>query len=412
MLASAIQGDAIHELISKGIEPRHFADQSVAAVFTFAMNYQRSYGGCPSREMITSYFPEWHGETAFDPLTALIDEFLAEVKRRYFESFVVELSQMSRNETEYRDMRPRLDEVLLDAARDMAAVIPSGQTQRFSADFQRRIAIYEEERNRGYSPGIEMGIPILDQETQGLKRGWLCTNAGWSGRGKSMLTTYNLLQAFEQDKTALMLSFEMSAQEVMDRLHTMVMHWQHRDFMRHELSDIQIQRWRDVARIYSKANGEIIVVDKLSGATIDRVHAEIQRYKPDITAIDYVQRMRASYSSRKPRWEMLEEITNELKTVAMDTDTAIIMVSQDGRDSADQGSTATNVGGSVSIYQAADLYIGMFQDEQMEAQRKMRIRCLKFRHGRKPEVDIYWDPATGEFGRLYQDSDQFVKAPA
>jgi replicative DNA helicase len=256
---------------------------------------------------------------------------------------------------------------------------------------------------------VSMGLPIIDQTTRGIKDGWLVTTAGFSGTGKTFLALHSLLTAFEEDKVGLMLSLEMSKQEVLERLHTMIMHWKHHDFARRALSDDQIRRWREVGRVYSKAKGEIVVLDNLGPCTLDRVHAEIDRYKPDVVAIDYVQRMRSSYASRKPRYEVLEEITNDLKTIAMDTETAVIMVSQDNRSAAETGSTMMSAAGSISVYQAADLYLGLMQDEAMKAINKMRVKMLKFRHGPLAEVDTVWDPSTGDFGRVYLDSDQFVK---
>jgi replicative DNA helicase len=404
----------IHLLISRGVVSELFTQdepgREVGQIFSWASEYARKYGSCPSASFVQHNFPNWRGEYSSEPVEALLDEFLAEVRRRYFEAKVIELSMMPKSDPEYWNRRGSLHEVMLEAAREIATVIPSGRVARFSEDFELRIQAYEEEHGK-HRPGTPLGIPIVDQTTDGIKPGWVVTNAGFSGLGKSFLTGVNLLGAFEDDKVALLLSAEMSAREVEDRLHTMVMHWKHSDFMRHDLSDMQVKHWRDVSRVYSKARGEILILDRFGGGTIDRVHAEIERYKPDVCAIDYVQRMKMSYATRVPKWEQLENITNDLKTIAMDTDTAVIMVSQDGRDAAEGGSSRTNMGGSISVYQAADLYLGMMQDEGMRAQSKMRIKMLKFRHGPLAEVDVVWDPSTGTFAKMWTDAQQFQRAP-
>ncbi len=413
LCSKAIAEGKIGLLISRGVTADLFTQddpgREVAKIFQWAVDYSRRYGSCPSAAFIQHHFPLWRGEWNQEPVEALLDEFLAEVDRRYFEAKVIELSQMPKEDPDYMTKRGHLGEVLLDAARELSARIPSGRVVRFSDDFEMRIEAYEDEKGR-YRPGIPLGLPVIDQTMGGIKSGWLVTYAGFSGIGKSILASHSLLSAFEDDKTALMLSAEMSSNEVVERLDTMVMHWAHRDYIRRNLSEVQVKHWHDVARVYSQAKGEIIVLDKFGGASLDRVHAEIERYKPDVTCIDYVQRLQTS--SRRPKWEQLEEITNELKTIAMDTDTAIIMVSQDGRDSAEKGSTATNMGGSISVYQAADAYLGMMRDESMMAQNKMRVKLLKFRHGPLVEVDLVWNPAVGDFGRAFKDSDQFTRAPA
>ncbi len=410
LLSAAINSGRVHDLVARGISSNLFSagasGQECSAVLDFAVAYSRAYGQSPTQLTVQRHFPKWHGDGGLnEPLEALVDEFLDLVRKRYFEAAVLELSNVTKDPSTWG----RLDEIMLDAARDVISVVPSGTVSRFSTDLERRIDAYEEQHGRT-RPGIYLGIPVIDELTQGVRCGWLVTNAGYSSRGKSYLTLYNLLTAFEQDKVALMLSLEMSSAEVMERLDTMVMHFKHRDLVNRSLSSEEVTRWRDVARVYSKAKGEIVVVDKLGGCTIDRVHAEISRYKPDICAVDYVQRMSGTKHSMS-RWEGLEEITNDLKTVAMDTDTAVIMVSQDNRASAEQGSTETNMGGSVSVYQAADLYFGMFADDAMRGQDKMRIRLIKNRHGPRSEVDMFWSPATGTFGK-WESIQRFVKPGA
>jgi replicative DNA helicase len=405
LVHSAILHGRVHDLVARGITPNLFSEpgQEAAAVLEFSIAYMRSYTQSPSLSTIQRQFKTWHGESSHEPFDALVDEFLDTVRMRYFQGAVLQLSKAVDDRANWR----KLDEIILDAARDVAAAVPTGSVSRLSDDFERKIIEYEDEKNRGVRPGIELRIPIIDEVTQGIRPGWLVTTAGYSGMGKTTLAQIGLLSAFEQDHLALMCSLEMSSDEVLDRFHTMIMHFRHRDLVNRSLSDVDMQRWRDVSRIYSKAAGEIIVVDRLGGCTIDRIYAEISRYKPAIVAVDYVQRMRGTRHSMA-RWEGLEEITNDLKTIAMDTDTAILMVSQDGRSSADEGSTRTNMGGSVSVYQAADVYLGLQQDEAMRAQQRMRVRMLKFRHGPCAEVDMSWKPSTMEFGK-YEDAQSFTK---
>jgi replicative DNA helicase len=407
MIYLAVATGSTHTLISNGITANLFSatptGQEAAAVLDYATTYLRTYSQHPSLDAIRRQFPDWHGETPRDSLQALIDEFLDEARKRYFEAAVLGLSTATRDRANWR----RLDEIMLDAAREVAAVIPSGAVGRFSEDFERRIAQYEEDKNKGVRPGIPLGIPIIDEVMGGVKGGWLVTTAGFSGLGKTALVLVGLLSAFENDRQALMLSLEMSRAEVMDRLDTMVMNFSHRDLTRRQLDPQQVDRWRRIAGAYTKAKGEIVIIDKLGGCTLDRVHAEITRYKPDVVAVDYVQRMSGTRASMA-RWEGLEEITNGLKTIAMDTDSAVLMVSQDGRSSAEEGSTRSNMGGSVSVYQAADAYLGLQQDEAMFGQKRMRVKLLKFRHGDRAEVDMTWRPATGEFGK-WEDVNAFTK---
>lgn len=411
LLTSALNSADITMLAARGVEGRHFSStasgKECAAVYDFSAHHTRRYGATPSVAIIKRNFPNWHGEPAQDPIEALIDEFLADVKRRHFESTVIELAQVGKEIQSGRaDMRHRLDEIMLDAARDLASVIPSGQVSRLRADMEERIDQYEIEKAEGIVQGIKMGIPLFDELTDGLQCGDVATVAGFSGKGKSTLGAMILVNALDQEKSGLLLSLEMSRRQVMERLDTMTINFSHQALRKRELPEDQVSVWREEARKYTEARQDLIVIDKLGRCTIDRVYAEINRYKPDITCVDYVQLMGSPKSSA--HWEKLVEITNELKQIALATDSVIIMVSQDQRASADNGSTESNMGGSVSVLQAADVYIGMHQTDEMRDNRKMELRLLKNRNGPPAEAHLLWKPETMEFKPWQGEAAQFI----
>ena len=352
-------------------------------------------------------FPNWRGESSSDPLEALIDVFLNDVRRRYFAQKVLELAQAENNPSNWS----RLDEIMLDAARDLATVIPSGQVSRVRAEMQERIDQYEIDKAEGKIAGILCGIPLFDDLTDGFQQGDIVTVAGYSGRGKSMLSGFFLANAIDQGKNALLMSLEMSTRQIMDRFDTMTMKFSHKQLRKRELPDEEIENWRRTAQKYENAKNDLIVADKLGNCTIDRVYAEINRYKPDITCVDYVQLMKGSKSSMA-KWEGIVEITNELKSIALATDSTIIMVSQDQRNSANEGSTESNMGGSISVLQAADIYIGMFQDEEMREQKKLNTRLIKNRNGSPGEQDIIFDPEFMRFGPWESSVTVFDKGAA
>lgn len=391
ILSSALTSGSISTLLARGIEVKHFTNtksgDECKNVFSFAAHHARKYGVSPSQQIVKANFPNWHGEPSSDPLEALIDQFLNDVRRRYFSAKVMELAQAQGNPANWG----KLDEIMLDAARDLATVIPSGQVSRVRAEMQERIDQYEIDKVEGKKSGILCGIPLFDDLTDGFQQGEIVTVAGYSGRGKSMLSQFFLSQAIDQEKNALLMSLEMSKRQIMDRFDTMVTNFSHKHLRKKELSDEELDCWRRAAKKYENAKNDLIVIDKPGNCTVDRIYAEINRYKPDITCVDYVQLMKGSKASAA-KHEGLIEITNELKSVALATDSTIIMVSQDQRNSAEDGSTESNMGGSVSVYQAADIYIGMMQNQEMREQKKLTTRLIKNRNGSPGESDLMLDP--------------------
>lgn len=408
VLTCALQTGNISTLLAKGIEGKHFVNtksgEEVRKVFDFSTQHARKYGVSPSLQLVKNNFPEWRGEPSSDPLEALADQFLNDVRRRFFAAKVLELAQAENNP----DNWAKLDEIMLDAARDLAGIIPSGQVSRVRAEMQERIDQYEIDKAEGKKPGILCGIPLFDDLTDGFQQGDIVTVAGFSGRGKSMLSQFFLSQAIDQEKNALLMSLEMSKRQIMDRFDTMVTNFSHKQLRKRELSEGEIDNWRRAAKKYENAKNDLIVVNSHGNCTVDRVYAEINRYKPDITCVDYVQLMKGTKNSAA-KHEGLIEITNELKLIALATDSTIIMVSQDQRNSAQDGSTESNMGGSISVYQAADIYIGMMQNEEMRKQKKLNTRLIKNRNGSPGESDVLCDPEYMIFKPWSSGADFFDK---
>jgi replicative DNA helicase len=409
VVSKAFETGQLSTLLARGIESRHFSNtssgQEVKDVFNWASKHSRKYGVCPSQQLVKSNFPNWRGEPSSDPLEALIDEFLNDVRRRYFAAKVIELAKAEGNPANWG----RLDEIMLDAARDLATVVPSGQVARFGAEMEERIDQYEVEKDEGTSRGTKMGIELFDEITDGYRPGNLVTLAGYAGRGKSTIGLHFLSEALRQEKSGLLLPLEMSSQEVMERLDTMANKFSYRDLMKKSIPDEEIDSWRSMAKNYSSAKKDLIVSDKMGNCNIDRVYAEINRYKPDVTCVDYVQLMKGSKASMA-KWEGLVEIANELKAIALATDSTIIMVSQDQRGSASDGSTESNMGGSIAILQAPDMYIGMMQDQVMYEENRMKMRLIKNRRGKHgAETDVAFEPEYMRIGPWNNNSSNFEK---
>lgn len=343
-------------------------------------------------------------EPSSDPLDALIDTFFAHVKRRMFSAKVLELAHAESDPSKWND----LDTIMLDAAKDLSVLVPSGRVSRFS-EMESRVDQYRDEvANPDQRQAIMMNIEPFDEASGGIRPGNLVTVAGYSGLGKSMLSQFLLMSAYEQNATGLLLTLEMTAEEVFERFDTMVMNFSHKLMSQRILPDEKVDLWSRIAKQFAGAKNDIVVVDRAMGCTTDRVYAEIERYKPDICVVDYVQLMRSrqNYASQ---WQSLVDITNDLKSIALASDTAIVMVSQDGRDAAENGSTDRNMGGSISVYQAADIYLGLHQTDEMYAEDQMEVRFLKNRRGKKMlKANLLWRPATMTF--KYEDQETAHRA--
>ena len=390
LISRCIQTAGIAQLLERGLEERHFLytrDETCAEIFRFLSDHVRKFDEPPSQQLVRDSFPDWQPEPSSDSLDALLERFLVHVKRRAYSSKLIELSELEKDPSRWA----HLDEFLLDAARDLTALLPSGRTSKFS-DMDKRTEVYERERDHPETKrSYKMGIAVFDKLTGGFRPGNLVTIAGFSGKGKSMLSQRFLMTGYDQGAKGVLLSTEMTREEIWERLDNMVMHFPSQQLAGRTLPLEKVELWKRIAKQYTAAHNDIVVIDRMSGCTLDKVYGEISRHRPDIAVVDYVQMMRTD-SKYASQWQHLVDITNGLKEIALSTDTAVIMVSQDGREAAQQGSTESNMGGSISVYQAADLYIGMHQTDDMYEANRMEVRLLKSRRGRKHhQAFLDWD---------------------
>lgn len=415
LVTKCAQTGAVTSLLSRGITAESFArtpdGQECAEAFTWMASHTRKYNAPPSQQMFRERFPHWQGEGSEDPIEALADQFRANVKRRMFSAKITELASYESDPKRWDE----LDQLLIDAGRDLSAHFPAGEVAKFS-EMTNRVDQYEaEKRDPKLQRSLLMNIDPFDKSTNGMRPGNVVTIAGFSGLGKSLLATWMIRNAIEQDARGLFLTLEMTKEEVLERLDTMVMHFSSKLLGARELPDADIANWRNIARQFKKTKNEIYVKDKMWGCTVDHVYAEINRYKPDITVVDYVQLMKTQ-TSNTSQWQTIAEVTNSLKQVALATDSVIVMVSQDGRDAAENGSTRSNMGGSISVYQAADIYIGLHQTDDMYDNDRMEVRLLKVRRGkRQPKAYLHWEPEHMTFEYINEDAppsgaNQFLKA--
>jgi len=393
LVSRALADGDIATLLSHGIGAEHFPatseGQEIASVYDWACVHSRRYDESPSMQLVKERWPQWRAEGTSDSLPALIESFLGHIKRRAFSAKVRELAELEQDPSKWST----LDESLLDAARDLSALFPSGRVGKFAEGMAARIENYDLEKRTGISQGILMGIPEFDDMTNGMQPGNIVTVSGFSGRGKSLLSGWFLMNALEQEANGLLITLEMSESEVMERFDTMVMNFSHRMLCQRDLPESDYSKWRSVARQYASMKTDLTVIDDIYGCTVDRVYAEINRHKPDITVVDFIQLMKVTRRSDK-RWEALVDIVNELKAIARSTGTVIVVVSQDGKGSANDGSTETNGGGSVAIFQASNIYIGLHQDEALAEQDRIEVRLLKNRRGEtRKTANLIWKPS-------------------
>jgi len=179
----------------------------------------------------------------------------------------------------------------------------------------------------GGTPGIRTGIDVLDSAyPSGLVGGDLVVVLGWTGRAKSLLTTYVCCNAFNEGYRPMIISLEMRTAKVRDRAYTMLGNGMFKN------SDLTVgavneDDFRTFSNRYKNKSGFIVVShDGNNEVTPAMVQSKIDQHKPQIIVLDYAQLMSDNANSSDMTSRM-RNMSKEYKRLAVKNDIPIILIS-------------------------------------------------------------------------------------
>lgn len=407
LLSKIIQTGAIEEVIAREIEPQHFEDEDVRAVYQIMLDHVRKYKIPPSLEVIQAEISTLErrlkrkldfniNEVNTNALDYLIDKFIGLIKYRATADAARELAA----KTDDPDNWMNLDIDALEIARNLALVVPSSQVAKLS-EVKKRIEEYERRKREGDFWGIKTGIQMLDNLTMGIQPHELATIAGWMGLGKSTLAQVILFNAYLQDKTPMMISGEMEAEALFRKWDTMATNISYTALKALDLGDKQMAKWEEWGEKAeaAQADRDIIVIDDIGRLTVDKVFAETIRYSPDLVCVDYIGLMEAP-TQYGQGWEKITYCTKGLKQNARNLKIPHIVVAQTNREDGGSGAALDKLAGSLSIGRDSDQVYGLYQSEEMMEMERMEVRLLKNRDGAQGTSIMKWRPETMEFREL------------
>jgi replicative DNA helicase len=403
-LSRLISEGAVDKAVSFNITPDHFADPEVMDVYEYAVAHFRIHRDAPSKTAIRARFPEFTFDPAEDALSWYMDEFIKEVKRRA----AIDAQRRVALAIQDRSLLPDIEVIMIEAARLVSQLVPSSKITRFS-EMESRIAEYERKAAAGENPGIMTGFKTINNLTYGAQPNENWVIAGPSGMGKSTLMQKMLFDFWMQEKTPLLVSLEMGADQLMRNWDAMAAQLSRTAIKALGLGTGDIDRWRKIAKKaeVAKATSDIIVLDDVTSCTPDKIWAETFRHQPDIVAIDYIDLLDAPKNLHG--WQAISYNAKQLKMNARVSGIPHVVVAQTNRDGFANGTRKENIQGSIGITQNCDVMIGLYQeDDTWPDEHRMGINVPKNRDGKgHPGFEVHWDPDTME---IYEGSKDEMRA--
>jgi replicative DNA helicase len=273
-------------------------------------------------------------------------------------------------------------------------------------DFKLAEKHFEAVKNRsdlmGGSPGILTGFKAIDYAyPTGMAPGHLIVMIGWPGRGKTWLSSYLACKAWEQGFKPMIISLEMTPENMRDRIYTMMGSglFKASDFAR---GNVDIEAFDDWGtKKFADKNQFILVANEGAGeVTPAVVQAKIDQHKPDIVILDYHQLFADNQGSKAPT-ERNMNISKSFKALAMNNSIPIIDITaatMDDTTDQDGPPMLSQVAWSKAIEYDADMAIAVHKNPDSNI---MEIVSRKNRHGTEFAFYLDWDLNRGIVTEVY-----------
>lgn len=250
--------------------------------------------------------------------------------------------------------------------------------------------------------GIRSGIAAFDVcLPMGISKGQLGILLAYPAIGKSWMALFLAVQAWKNGRVPMILSLEMTEQEVRNRVYTIAAdgRFSHRLISSGRLDEDDFKNWAE-KNVSGKQPFKIISNDGGSEVTPNVVRAKIDQYKPDIVFIDYLQLMQDNAGTSSNETVKIKNLSRELKLLAISEQVPIIAIASATPDDASDLESVPQLGQvawSRQIAYDADWVLAMGRKQNSDA---LECAFRKNRHGFLGDFIMFADFDRGKFEEI------------
>lgn len=275
-------------------------------------------------------------------------------------------------------------------------------------DYEAAEKHIESVRNRaaemGGSPGIPTGFKALDMAyPTGMAPGHLIVAIGWPGRGKTWFTSYLACKAWEAGFKPMIVSLEMSPENMRDRIYTMLGSGIFRasQFSRGDINIDDFNHW--ATKKFTDKRGFVLVSNEGMGdVTPQTVQGKIDQHRPDLVILDYHQLFNDTKKSNS-EVERNRNISREFKLLAVRNNIPVIDITaatMDDVSDQDNPPMLSQVAWSKAIEYDADMAFAVHRTPDTNI---IEIVHRKNRHGTEFDFYLDWDIDRGIVKEIYDN---------
>ena len=267
---------------------------------------------------------------------------------------------------------------------------------------------FEAVKNRselmGGAPGIITGFDAIDKAyPTGMAPGHLIVAIGWPGKGKTWFTSYLACKAWEQGFRPMIVSLEMSPENMRDRIYTMLGSGL---FRASDLSkgDINIDDFRSWSKKKFEQKNSFILVSNEGNTEVTpaTIQGKIDQHRPDLVIHDYHQLFNDNKRSNS-EVERNRNISREFKLLAVSNAIPIIDITAataDDISDQDNPPMMSQVAWSKAIEYDADMAMAI---HRYPGTNMIEVVSRKNRHGHEFDFYLDWDINRGIVKEIYEN---------
>ena len=349
-------------------------DRTLKKAATFISEYVSNHNAMPTFDMVNASA----GTTLANPgrleephYDWLLGEFETFVRHRSLEKAILESADLL-EAGEYGTVEGIIKEaVQIGLQKDMGTNYWHNPAERLE----------EIKNTRGQ---IGTGWPTLDRMLYGgFQKGELEIFAGSSGAGKSLFLANLGVNWAYANLNVVYITLELNEGLVAKRMDSMVTGISSRDILRN-IEDVALK-----VAIAGKKSGAYQVKYMPSGSTVNHIRSFMKEYqvkyhkKFDVVIVDYLDLMMPVSKRISPENLFVKDkyVSEELRNLAMETDTLVVSASQLNRSGVDEIEyDHSNISGGLSKINTSDNVFGIFTSRAMRERGEYQLQLMKTRN--------------------------------
>ena len=394
LLSAVVHESDLQKYVKLGLTEKLFREGEIG-LFTAVNEHVQQYGKIPAIETLLSLGHDTNLVSAPEPA----EYYLQEVERRFLRSniktLIVDANQLLVDEK---------DDEAYNLLMEKSSLLNMERNRNVLHDFRDAESIVKSEYKKQVTGDVghklTFGWKYLDDMTGGLHGGDICSIVGRPSSGKTFSVLKMAHHSWKCGRVPLIISMEMGATIMMQRLAAMEAKIGLTRLLRGQLSSAEGQRMKISLKKLEDKKKPLWVVDSNMTSTVDDIIMLGRQLNATDIYVDAAYLLKHA-NLRLSKWDRMSENAELLKQkVAQGLNVPVVLSYQFSKESSkrkkEKGNENTTLGmediyGSDAIAQISSVILGMMAATgDIEAQMQRNISVLKGRNGEVGSFNINW----------------------